>query len=81
MKWEEVRGKYPNTFVLLKVLSTRIEGNIKHVDDVEIIRPIQDSKEATRELVMSKPGTLVYHTGNEKIEVLIRKSIGFRGVV
>jgi len=54
---------------------------ILHIDDVAIIRAINDSKEATRELVYGKPGTLVYHTANEKIEVLIRKRVGFRGVM
>lgn len=81
MKWEEVRKLYPETYVLLQVLKSHVDGDKKYIDDVAIIRAIDDSKEATRELVSAKPGTLVYHTSKEKIEILIRKRVGFRGVM
>ncbi len=81
MKWEEVRTIYPNSYVLLQVLNSYVEGNKKHIDEVAIIREIKDSKEATRELVNAKAGTIVYHTSKEKIEVLIRKRAGFRGAM
>lgn len=81
MKWNEVRRIYPDRFVLLQVLDSHVEGDKKYIDEVAIIRAIDDSKEATHELVNAKSGTLVYHTGKEKIEVLIRKRVGFRGVM
>lgn len=81
MKWEEVRKIYPKKYVLLQILESHIEGDIKYIDDVAIIRAIDDSKEATNELVNAKPGTMVYHTSKDKIEVLIRKRVGFRGVI
>lgn len=81
MKWEEVRKIYPDRFVLLQILESHIEGDRKYIDDVAIIRAIDDSKEATRELVHGKPGTLVYHTANQRIEVLIRTRVGFREVM
>ncbi len=76
MKWEEVRKIYPNSYVLLQVLNSHVEGNKKHIDAVAIIREITDSKEATCELVNAKAGTIVYHTSKDKIEVLIRKRVG-----
>ena len=81
MKWEEVRKIYPDKYVLLQVLESHIDGEKKYIDDVAIIRAIDDSKEATHELVNAKPGTIVYHTANDRIEVLIRKSVGLRGVM
>ncbi len=81
MTWEEVKKNYPNQYVLLEELKTHIENNIKIVDDVSIILTIQDPKEATKELVNARPGTMVYHTAKDRIEVLIRKSAGFRGVM
>jgi len=81
MKWEEVRTIYPERYVLLQILESHVEGDKKYIDDVAIIRAINDSKEATRELVNAKPGTIVYHTAKEKIEILIRKRVGFRGVM
>lgn len=80
VKWEEVKKIYPDKYVLLQVLESHIEGERKYIDDVALIRALNDSKEATRELVNAKPGTLVYHTSKERIEVLIRRNIGFRGV-
>jgi len=38
------------------VARSKIEGDKKYIDDVAIIRAINDSKEATRELVNAKPG-------------------------
>lgn len=81
MKWEEVKKIYPETYVLLQVLESHVDGEKKYIDDVAIIRAIDNAKEATRELVNAKPGTLVYHTSKEKIEILIRKRVGFRGVM
>lgn len=81
MKWEEVRKLYPERYVLLQVLEGHVEGDKKYIEDVAIIRAIDDSKEATRELVNAKPGTLVYHTSKDKIEILIRKSVGFQGTI
>jgi len=81
MKWEEVRTIYPERYVLLQILESHVEGDKKYIDDVAIIRAINDSKEATRELVNAKAGTIVYHTAKEKIEILIRKRVGFRGVM
>jgi len=81
MKWEEVRTIYPERYVLLQILESHVEGDKKYIDDVAIIRAISDSKEATRELVNAKAGTIVYHTAKEKIEILIRKRVGFRGVM
>ena len=67
MKWQEVRRLCPHQFILLEVLTSHIEGNKKYVDDVAIIRAIQDSEEATRELTRAKGNKFVYHTFYENI--------------
>jgi hypothetical protein len=81
MKWDEVRKKYPKTYILLQILGSHTEGEKKIIDDVDVIRVIADPKEATHELVNAKPGTIVYHTGKDTIEVLMRKNVGFRRAV
>lgn len=80
MKWEDVRKAYPNRFVKLQVLKSYIKDNKRYVDDVAVIDVFDDDKEATRELVRAKDDILVYHTGNEKIEISIKKIFGYRGV-
>ena len=81
MKWQEVRRLYPHQFVLLEELHSYVEGNKKYVDDVAIIRAIQDSKEATRELTMAKGKNFVYHTFHENIVLEIVRRPGIRGVM
>ncbi|MDQ2088125.1 hypothetical protein RBH29_16990 [Herbivorax sp. ANBcel31] len=81
MKWEEVRKIYPNKFVKIQVLDSIVEGNKRYIKDVAVIQAYEDNQEATKELVRSKDDILVYHTGNEKIEIEIKQIFGFRGVM
>lgn len=81
MKWEEVRRLYPNQYVLVKKLKSRMEGSTEFIEEVAILRNITDPDEATRELVRCKGDILVYHTGNEMMVVEIRKNPGYRGVI
>lgn len=81
MTWEEVRKSFPNKFVKLQILKSHLENNIRFIDDMAVIKAFDDNKEATRELVRSKDEILVYHTGNEKIEVEIKDIFGFRGAI
>ncbi len=81
MTWEEVRKSFPNQFVKIQILKSHMEGNIRHIDDMAVIKTFDDEVEATRELVRSRDEILVYHTGKEKIEVEIKDIFGFRGAV
>jgi len=79
MKWEEARWLYPNQYILLEELETHLEGDLKIIDEIAIIKAIKDSKEATRELTAAKPQTMVYHTSKETIYVRILQRPGFWG--
>ena len=81
MKWEEVRNIYPNKFVKVQILKSHIEDNVRYIDDMAVVQAFEDEKEATRELVRTKDDILVYHTGNDKIEVPIKQIFGYRGVI
>jgi hemerythrin len=81
MQWEEVRKIYPDQYVQLQILSFHTEDNIKFVDDVALIRAIQDPKEATQELLHSKNGLIVSHTANEDLKIHLRALRGLRGVI
>jgi len=81
MKWQEVRETYPDQFVKMQVLNYRIIENKKYIDEVAVIKPLKDGKEATTELVHSKDDVLVYHTKNEEIIIEIRNITGFRGII
>lgn len=80
MNWEEVRKIYPNRFVKLQILKSRINGNKRIIEDMAVIDSFDDNKVATRELVRSKDDIIVYHTGNKKIEIEIKNIFGYRGM-
>lgn len=55
MQWQEVRNIYPDQYVLLEILDSHAEDNIQYIDEVALIRAIQDPDEqdpdeATKEL-------------------------------
>ncbi|AXF56877.1 hypothetical protein [Salicibibacter kimchii] len=77
MKWSEVRELYPNQFVKLKVLSSRIENSQELIEDMAVIKPVSE-KSATKELLNSKGDKLVYHTANENIVLEVRQDVGLR---
>ena len=77
MKWTEVRERYPNQFVKIKILKSHFENNKEIVDEVAVIESVDKGK-ATKELLASKGDTLVYHTSKEKIILTVRNIIGLR---
>jgi hypothetical protein len=81
MKWEEVRKTYPDKFVKLQILESHMEEDKKYIDEMAVVKVIEDNREATKELVNSRDNTLVYHTGNEEIYVIVRNIRGYRGVI
>lgn len=80
MKWEEVRKLYPDQYVKLNILDFYLENDRKIVTDVALIKVIENSKLATKELLHSKGNTLVYHTGSDKIVIEMRTPTGLRGM-
>ncbi len=79
MKWEEIRKIWPNQYVLLEILECHVEGNKKYIDEMAVIRAIQDPVEATRTLVRSKGNRFVYHTGNKEVVMEIVRHPAYRG--
>ena len=81
MKWEEVRKTYPNQYVLLEALEYHIDDDKKYIDDMAVIKTIQDPKEATKILVRCKGNNFVYHTANEEVVMEIVRHPVYRGII
>ncbi|GBF11853.1 MULTISPECIES: hypothetical protein [Tepidibacillus] len=77
MKWSSIRKMYPNQFVKLKALSSRVADGQEVIEEVALIEVIDD-KNATGELLKSKGDEFVYHTAHENIVLEIREDIGLR---
>lgn len=80
MKWNEIREKYPNQFVLLKALKSHVDGDKKIVDDVALVKIIENSKEANELLIRSKGDTFVFHTSKDKLSLTIVQNPVYRGI-
>ncbi|MDQ2086328.1 hypothetical protein RBH29_07780 [Herbivorax sp. ANBcel31] len=80
MKWEDLREKYPNKWLKLKILQSHVEGNKEIIDDMEVIEIINSDLEAGRELVKCSENEVVYNTSNDKIFIEIRNIFGYRMV-
>lgn len=80
MKWKEVRTIYPNKFVLLKSLEDHIENNRKCIDDVAVVR-VLDDEEASNLLIKCKGDTFVFHTSKEELSMNIIQMPILRGVL
>ncbi|MGO4372650.1 hypothetical protein [Paenibacillus sp. 2TAB19] len=78
MQWQEVRNIYPSQYVLLEILTSHTEGNIQYVDEVALVKAIQDPDEATKQLFKCKDNNIVYHTGQEKIAIELRHNPLYR---
>lgn len=72
MLWSEVRKMFPDQFVLVEELQSHYENHTLHVEEVAVIKPIQDPQEAWKELFSAKNERFVYHTSNENIAIEVR---------
>ena len=78
MLWSEVRELFPNQFVLIQAIKSHQHGNKLYVDEMAVIRPIPDPKEATRELLKSRDANYVYHTSKPELVMEVVSRVGFR---
>lgn len=78
MKWKEVRELYPDRFVKFEIVESHTEDGKEYIDEVAIIKSIDDGKEAMKEFINCKPGQLVYSTKNEQLILLLVKHVGIR---
>ncbi|MDF2724979.1 MAG: hypothetical protein K0Q59_4654, partial [Paenibacillus sp.] len=69
MLWTEVRELFPDQFVLLEELKSHYVDSKLYVDEVAVIKPIEDTQ-AMKELFAAKNERFVYHTSNENIIIL-----------
>lgn len=78
MTWDAVRKLYPDLFVKFEITESHVDGNLEYVDDITVIKAIEDGKEAMREFVHRKEGQYVYSTKNDKLVINLIKHVGVR---
>lgn len=78
MKWQEVRELYPNQFVKFEIIESHQIDTKEYVDEVSIIKAIENGKLAVKEFTKCKNRQVVYSTKNEEIIIELVKNTGVR---
>lgn len=83
MKWEGLRNKYPETWVLFEAVEAHSENGKRIMDNISIVDTFNDSESAIkayRELHKKDPKRELYvaNTKKEILEIVERKWLGVR---
>ena len=83
MKWEGLRKKHPDSWILFEAVKAHSDGGKRIIDDLSILNTFNESDEAIkayRKLHRSEPGRELYvaHTAKENLEIQERKWLGVR---
>ena len=83
MKWQEIRNKYPNKWLLVEASKAHSENSRRIVDDLEMIEEFSESISAMKryqELHRQNPTREFYvvHTNKEELYIKERKWIAVR---
>ena len=83
MKWNEVKEKYPDTWVLFEAVEAHSENGKREVEDISILNTFDDSRKATKKYrEIHKKDTqrelYVAHTQKDKLEIKERRWLGIR---
>jgi hypothetical protein len=83
LKWESVRERYPDSWILFEALEARSEEGKRRVDKVSVLDCYENSGEAIKaykDLHKKEPNRELYvvHTKKEKLDIIERNWLGVR---
>ena len=83
MQWRELRGHYPNQWLLVEALAAHSEADRRIVDELALVGAFPDSAPALRryrELHHEAPTREFYvvHTSRESLDITERQWLGVR---
>ena len=86
MLWSEVRKDYPNMWVVIETLSSKVEDDIETIEEVTVVNSYDNSTAAYlnyRTMHKQAPNReyLFASTANEELKVKIQHWTGVRGKV
>ena len=84
MRWEEIRQRLPNEWLLVEALKAHTENGKRIVEDLSVVDVYADSPsawDAYTELHQVDPFREYYvlHTSREKLDIEHRSGVGVRG--
>jgi hypothetical protein len=83
MKWQEIRGNYPEQWLIIEALEAHTEGQQRVLDHILVVECCADGAEALRRyqaLHRQFPQREFYfvHTERETLDIRERKRLGIR---
>ena len=84
MKWIDIRKAYPDKWVVIEGLKTRMRDDVKYYDNVSVMESFDDGAKAMKlcdSLHKEHPSRDFHcaHTSHEKLEIPLKRCIGIRG--
>lgn len=84
MKWQEVREKYPNKWLLVEALNAETVAGKRIVDELAVINQFEDGQtawQAYTNLHSQDPQRemLVLHTQRAELDITVKQWAGLRG--
>lgn len=76
MKWQEVKSLYPDQWVKLQIIKSHKENNYLYIDDMEVLKPILNDRQATLELTKNLGNSIVFHTSHDIIRTKLINNLG-----
>jgi hypothetical protein len=85
MTWQEIRKKYPQTWLLVEAIKAQTVGDKRIVEELSVIDTFGDGNVAMKaysELhkVAPQREMLVLHTDRQELDITVRHWLGIRGV-
>lgn len=81
--WKEIRGNYPNSWLLLEAMAAHTENNKRIIDQINVVEKFINSNEAMKKYILlhrSNPTKEYYiaHTDKVELDIEERKWLGIR---
>ena len=85
MDWQEIRNKYPHTWVVVEAIKAHSESNKRIVEQLYVVDAFVDLVSAMNVQAKLSRKALqkefyVLHTDGESIDITERKWLGVRGI-
>jgi hypothetical protein len=71
-----VKKLYSDQWVKLEVLNSHVDHDYLFIDEMDVIKTIENDKAATLELTKSTGNKLVFHTSHDTIKTKLINSLG-----
>lgn len=83
MNWDDAKNKYPNKWVLIKVIDAKSENGLRIVEKLEVLNAFENSQEALKEYSIKHKlnkydEMYVYHTSKDTLKISERVWMGVR---